>query len=256
MNRPDDLRISVVVPVLDDAEHLRACLRALAAQQRPPFEVIVVDNGCTDHSAVIASRAGARVVTERRRGIPTAAATGYDAARGDVIARLDADSRPRPDWTARIAATFSDDDVDAVTGVGVFHDLPRWRRWPVSVVYLAAYYLPTWAALGQPPLWGSSMALRRAVWDRARDRVHLDDDVHDDMDLAFVVGPRPGAGREAWARTVLDVGLRADVSGRSVTGLAQWRRRWARGRRTVALGFAEAPAWERWRARGRHARPR
>ena len=35
--------VSVVVPVLDDAEHLRVCLALLAAQSRPALEVVVVD---------------------------------------------------------------------------------------------------------------------------------------------------------------------------------------------------------------------
>ncbi|MBN6828941.1 glycosyltransferase, partial [Micrococcus luteus] len=54
--------VSVVVPVLDDAEHLRVCLALLAAQSRPALEVVVVDNGCVDDSAVLARAAGARVV--------------------------------------------------------------------------------------------------------------------------------------------------------------------------------------------------
>ncbi|MFC6152205.1 glycosyltransferase family 2 protein [Nocardioides yefusunii] len=249
------LRISVVIPVLDDADELRECLRLLAAQEVAPYEVVVVDNGSTDDSATVAVAGGARVVPEPRRGIPRASATGYDACAGDVLARLDADSRPHPDWTRRIGETLADDTVDAVTGIGLFHDLPWPLRVPVSALYLGAYYLPTWAALGQAPFWGSSMAMRREVWEQARDRVHLDDDVHDDMDLAFAVGPRPSApdGRGendvVWARTVFNPWLRADVSSRSVTGTAQWRRRWARGAETVRIGFADAPAWQRWQVR-------
>ncbi|HHX85985.1 MAG TPA: glycosyltransferase, partial [Actinomycetales bacterium] len=48
------MRVSVVIPVLDDAAELAGCLAALAAQTRPPDEVVVVDNGCRDASASIA----------------------------------------------------------------------------------------------------------------------------------------------------------------------------------------------------------
>ena len=83
------MRVTVVIPVLDDAAELAGCLAALAAQTRSPDEIVVVDNGCRDHSAALAREAGARVVDEPRLGIPAAAATGYDAATGEVIARLD-----------------------------------------------------------------------------------------------------------------------------------------------------------------------
>lgn len=95
-------RVSVVIPVRDDAGHLDRCLRALAVQTSPPWEVVVVDNGSTDDTPAVARAHGARVVPQPRVGIPVAAATGYDAARGEVIARLDADSVPPPDWVARV----------------------------------------------------------------------------------------------------------------------------------------------------------
>ena len=96
------IRLSVVVPVLDDAAHLEECLRALARQTLAPYEVVVVDNGSSDDSVAVAQRHGARVVHEALRGIPSAAARGYDAATGDVIVRCDADTRAPVDWLERV----------------------------------------------------------------------------------------------------------------------------------------------------------
>lgn len=231
--------ISVVIPARDDAPALDACLRALAAQTQPPFEVVVVDNASTDDTAAVAVRHGARVVREDQVGIPAAASTGYDAARGDVIARLDADSLVPADWVAKVSRAMADPSVDAVTGVGHFYDMPRGLRRPAAALYLGSYFVLCHAALGHPALWGSAMAVRREVWAQVRDQVHRDDpEVHDDLALSFALGPR--------RRTVLDRSLAVGASGRCLRGWAQTRRRFRRAFRTLRLGWAVSPPWERW----------
>src|SRR5690242_20707866 len=101
------MRIAVVVPVRNDAEALEACLGALERQTRLADEIVVVDNGSTDGSARVAARHGARLVRTDVPGIPGATAAGFDSANGDVLVRLDADSRPAVDWLERISAAFA-----------------------------------------------------------------------------------------------------------------------------------------------------
>lgn len=232
--------VSVVIPVRDDAEPLDRCLRALARQTVPPLEVVVVDNGSTDDSARVAHSHGARVVAEPRPGIPAAAATGYDAALGSVIARLDADSLPPADWVERVVEALERrPDAVAVTGAGAFSDARPGLAHPAAVAYLGTYYLLGALAAGHHVLWGSSMALRREAWERVSPAVHRDDpELHDDMDLALVLGPA--------ARIAFVPGLRVGHSARSVRGLAQWRRRMARAVRTLEVNWRETPPWDRW----------
>ena len=243
MNDVSGLTISVVIPVRDDAIALAACLERLHRQTVAPWEVLVVDNGSTDDTAAVATAWGARVVPEPRIGIPAAAATGYDSARGDVIARLDADSRPDERWVERIVASMhADPRLDAVTGAGQFFDLPVVLRAGVSGAYLGAYYVLAHLALGHTALWGSSMAMRREAWLAVRSRVSRDDaEVHDDLDLAFALGP----GR----RIRFDPSLRVGVSARSLRGHAQRVRRFDRAWRTLRLNWRVSPPWQRWRAR-------
>jgi glycosyltransferase involved in cell wall biosynthesis len=68
-----------------------AAARAALARQGHEGEVLVVDNGSTDGSAELAEAAGARVVTEPRRGYGSAYLAGFAAARGDYIVMADAD---------------------------------------------------------------------------------------------------------------------------------------------------------------------
>ena len=200
--------VSVVIPVLNDGPHLWRCLRALASQTRLPDEIVVVDNGCIDDSVDIARAAGARVVFCGERGIPAAAATGYDAARGDLVLRLDADSLPEPTWVASMIDALNEPGVDAVTGGAIFHDGPAGRRVAVARAFLGTYASFATPALGHTPLWGSNMGFRRSAWQDVRDEVHLDPELHDDLDLAYHLGVRhriafvPGHHMRVSSRTV------------------------------------------------------
>lgn len=235
--------VTVVIPARDDAVLLDRCLRALARQTRPPAEVIVVDNASTDATAEVARSHGATVVEEQSIGIWAAAAAGYDAARTPIIARLDADSVPPPDWVERVAWGLQRRPSSvAITGWGVFEDLPRAVGVPVAALYLGAYYALGHAAAAGPVLWGSNMALRRTAWHQVRDRVHRwEREVHDDMDLALALGPRNAVS--------FDPRLVVGVSARSLKGASQLARRVNRAVRTLQVNFSESRPWERWAER-------
>jgi glycosyltransferase involved in cell wall biosynthesis len=77
----------IVLPCLDEAEALPAVLAALP----DGWPVLVVDNGSTDATALVARELGARVVVEPRRGYGAAVHAGLVAARAEVVAFLDGD---------------------------------------------------------------------------------------------------------------------------------------------------------------------
>lgn len=220
-------RVSVVIPVRDDRDYLERCLDALAQQTYQPFEIIVVDNASSDASAVLASQRGARVVREPELGIPAASATGYDAARGDIIARLDADSVPGVTWLASVCETFDrNPNAAAVTGTGVLMDDDGTPHWRSSAFFMRAYFFFVGLALGHPPLWGSALAMRRAAWLEVRDHVcRRDQRVHDDMDLSIHLGPERSI--------VFDRLLTVPVSSRPLAFNASALVRFARGFYTI-----------------------
>jgi glycosyltransferase involved in cell wall biosynthesis len=92
--KPTALEVSVVIPCLNEADTLEACVakaqRALG-EHRISGEIIVADNGSTDGSQAIATRMGARLVHVEPKGYGNALMGGIEAARGRFVIMGDAD---------------------------------------------------------------------------------------------------------------------------------------------------------------------
>lgn len=98
--------VSVVIPILDDAEPLRALLNDIAACRGAQLEVIVVDGGSRDDSVTTAETLADRVLTAPR-GRASQLAAGIEAARGRVVWLLHADSRIGAEHVAAVRALAS-----------------------------------------------------------------------------------------------------------------------------------------------------
>ena len=93
-NSAADIELSVVMPCLNEAATLEACIKkARAAIEREGLsaEILVADNGSSDGSQEIARRAGATVVEVAARGYGSALLSGIAAARGKYVIMADAD---------------------------------------------------------------------------------------------------------------------------------------------------------------------
>ncbi|WP_394770934.1 glycosyltransferase family 2 protein [Lacisediminihabitans sp.] len=240
--------ISVVIPVFNDAPMLRVCLEALAAQSRPADEIIVVDNDSTDDTAEVGVAGGARVITERVSGIFPAAAAGYDAARGEIIARLDADSVPPADWLERIEAALADSDgLACITGPGDFYGSNRFVHWVARTIYIGGMFVFVGAMLGHPPLFGSNFAMPSRVWQRVRDRVNRSlPRIHDDLDLSYHLEPDMSV--------IYDPTLRVAVSARPFDSWSSLARRLSWVTPTLSKDFGQQRPLPRLRARRAWAR--
>ncbi|UKA70256.1 glycosyltransferase family 2 protein [Arthrobacter sp. FW306-06-A] len=233
--------LSVVIPCKDDGPFLERCLQALQSQTMAPLEIIVVDNASSDNTGEIAAKYGARVLHENVPGIAAAASAGYDAARGNIIARCDADSVPPLDWLERICRRFEQEpDLALLTGPGVFYGTGRIRGKLAGVAYIQAYFVLMGAAMGHWPPFGSNCAFRRQDWEQARTRVNrLDTGVHDDVDLGFALDPT--------RRTAYDPSLKVGISARALAGGADARLRLKRAFHTLGIHWRQLPPWERWK---------
>jgi glycosyltransferase involved in cell wall biosynthesis len=234
--------LTVVIPVRNDAAMLSGALEALHKLRRQPDEIIVVDNGSSDASAAIATTAGARVITEPVRGIPSATATGYDAATGDIIARIDADTIVHPSWLTRIEEAFdADPGLSMLTGGARFYGSSELVHRLGEALYIGGMYWSMTPFLGHPPVFGSNFAMRREVWAELSGEVHRENGIHDDLDLSLHVKP--------WMTVVYDRGLVVDISARPFATLSGLARRISWVVPTLRNHWPEDAPWARRAAR-------
>lgn len=104
--------ISFIVPVRNDAAGLRRCLDSIRAQ-RDGIEIVVADNGSTDTSAQVAQELGARVLSLPGLSISAVRNRAAKAARGRLLAFIDADMQLAPGWLAAALRHFDTSGIDA-----------------------------------------------------------------------------------------------------------------------------------------------
>jgi O-antigen biosynthesis protein len=99
-------RISVVVCSYNGERTIRDCLEGLRNLEYPDFEVIVVDDGSSDRTAELVGEYDCRLISTDNRGLSSARNTGLGAASGEIVAYIDDDAYPDPQWLSYLATTF------------------------------------------------------------------------------------------------------------------------------------------------------
>ena len=211
------LTLSIVIPVYNEEDYLPACLEAIADQTVIPDEVIVVDNNSTDLTVKIAQQYSfVKVIKEKRQGVFFATRRGFNAAKSDVICRIDADTLLPAEWIETVLAELSARDVAAVTGPVSYYDmpLPRSNYWFDHIMRALTYRL---AYKNSPFLYGSNLAIRRRVWKKLAAGLCPQQDIHEDIDLAIHV-------KEAGHEIVYTKAMLSGASGRRYNdGLKSFR---------------------------------
>ena len=200
------LTLTLVIPVYNEERYLKACLDSIVNQSVLPDEVIVVDNNSTDRSVEIAkSYKFVKILHETRQHQVFAQAAGFNAAKGDIIGRIDGDSVLPQDWIVKVQEAFSDGQIIAVTGGADPYDVPL--KW-VAIAIFNWYTFMVRLILGHRIIWGANCAIRRLGWQKVKNGVLMRPDIWEDYDLAICLSKH---GKIRYVRN-----LRVGVSLRSM----------------------------------------
>lgn len=164
--------VSIIICTCNRAASLRATLESVGKVQIPTgwqVELVVVDNGSTDDTAVVAHRAAltnmpVRYLYEAKKGKSNALNAAIAKARGGILLFTDDDVSVPENWVEQMAAPIARGEADAVVGKVVLAEnlkrpwLSAWHEVFLAVVDSQFYE--------QVELVGANMGFRRSVLER------------------------------------------------------------------------------------------
>lgn len=189
------VKVSIVIPAYNEEKVIRRCVESCVNQSVPPLEILVIDNKSKDSTKEIVQSlikeypdAGIKYLQQfDKQGLIPTRNFGLDQAKGDVIGRIDADTRLTKDWVKVLTETFSDPEVAAATGPVAYYDLPGGTSKPAMKADDITRRLMLKLGRQYHFVFGSNMALRKTAWETIRSETCLDEEdlFHEDIDISI-----------------------------------------------------------------------
>lgn len=128
--------VSIIVPVLNEAENISECLKSLLCQSYPRelYEIIVVDNGSIDGSVSISRNYADMVLVKEGVKVGAVRNFGVKRAKGEIVAFIDGDCVASATWLSSAVDFLSKENVGAVGGGCLLRENPSWveRGWKLN----------------------------------------------------------------------------------------------------------------------------
>ena len=122
-------KVSVIVCSYNGGQTLEACLRSLKKIDYPDYEVVVVDDGSTDHTKEILSHhPWVNAIYQTNHGLSVARNVGAAAATGEILAYTDSDCMADPDWLYYLVGTLLSGNYAGVGGPNISPPAQNWHQ--------------------------------------------------------------------------------------------------------------------------------
>lgn len=135
--------ISVIIPARNATQTLEECLSSVLNQEgfqlNKDYEVILVDDGSSDDTALIGIRNGVKVVQQKHAGPAAARNAGAMVANGSLLVFTDADCAPSTSWLIELTRPFANEEVVGVKGAYLTHQtglVPRFVQLEYEYKYV------------------------------------------------------------------------------------------------------------------------
>lgn len=136
------MKLSFVIPAYNEEKYIGQCLQSIFDELKGSSydtEIIVVNNNSTDKTKEIAlSFLNVKVVDESQKGLVNARRAGFEAASGDLIANIDADTILTDGWITKVMDKFQyNQKLVGFSGPFIYYDMP----WRINLLVRLFYYL-------------------------------------------------------------------------------------------------------------------
>ncbi len=178
------MNVSIIIPAYNEEDVITRCLEAIVPQVEKGDEIIIIDNNSIDKTLEIAKRYPVKIISETEQGLIPSRNTGFAAAKNEILARIDADAAPNPDWLATLKTIFEDQSVAAATGPVSYYDMPISKH-NVKIDNAFRQGVKR-VAKDFKFLYGTNMVLRAEAWEVIKDKTCSNEsEIHEDIDIAL-----------------------------------------------------------------------
>ncbi len=168
------MKISFVIPAYNEEKYLGGCLESIIKELGTvdvQAEIIVVNNASCDGTAAVAAKfPKVRIVDESRKGLVYARAAGLNAASGELIANVDADTIMPVGWLGTALKFFNaDQQLVGLSGPHIFYDAPASVRFFTHLFYYTGYvsYLVNRLFFGIGMIQGGNFIIKKTAFEQA-----------------------------------------------------------------------------------------
>jgi len=177
--------VSIVIPAYNEEKRIGKTLSSVANLIHPDFnlEIIVADASSTDKTKEVARQFGAKVISIQKKTVSFSRQKGFEAAKGEIIASLDADTIVTPEWLVNaVERLISRKDIVGVTGVVRTYEsnflIEFWMR------YVNTFFNWLHTILGFPLFSGQNFAVKKTAFEKIGG-FNIDYFSAEDMDLSL-----------------------------------------------------------------------
>ena len=165
------IRFSVIMPLYNKGAYVEKAIRSVLEQTYPHYELIVVNDGCTDDSAVIAEKLlndvpNARLINQENAGVAVARNNGVAQAKGNYVCFLDADDWWDVSFLQEMQQFINDYPEAGIWGTNYWY--VKKRKTHVAVPCETGYinYPKLYANSSAMPLWTGAVSMRKEIFEK------------------------------------------------------------------------------------------